>query len=279
MAVRIGADPEILLVNKHGDFHSVEGLVGGTRDKPVRIPDTTLKQFKDGYAMQEDNVMLEFNIRPRNNWHDFIHGIEWALDKVHSAVAVPNGLEFSESPTGFYEADQLMSGQAATFGCLPDLDAWSREQATPVSTSTLGNWRCAGGHIHLGYDNPANVPPFVVARLADALIGLWEVHFRESQGIRRQNYGTAGRYREKPYGIEYRTMSNNWLFHADMLHMAAHGASKLANMIERGNMAEIQGLYTEIPMGEVQRAINTEDGDLARKLTRFITEVENRNAY
>ena len=58
----IGADPELLLLTATGLPKSAIGLIGGTKQNP--------KPFGIGHV-QEDNVMVEFNIPPANNRHEF----------------------------------------------------------------------------------------------------------------------------------------------------------------------------------------------------------------
>ncbi len=272
MSILLGADPELLLVDDANNYRSVEGLVGGTKAKPVPIP-TMEQRYEEGFAMQEDNVMLEFNIAPQRSFVDFDHAVDSTLTVLKREVLLPHGLYASDMCSAEYGSEQLQSGQAATFGCSPDLDAYARDKAAGVSPTLLGDWRCAGGHIHLGYDNPSKVPHFIVATLADSFMGLQEVALGKTQGIRRQYYGSCGRYRVKPYGIEYRTLSNNWLFSADLCQRVAMGAEQLADMVDRGCLSEIQHLFTEIPHAEVRRAINNEDESLAHELVNFINGV------
>jgi len=268
MTVLIGADPEILLVDNANNMRSVEGLCGGTKDVPVPIPQLE-DGFEAGYAMQEDNVMLEFNVPPARTWDRAEDNVNNAMFYLQQAM-VPHALSFHGEPSAEYDVDQLATAQAATFGCSPDLDAYENGQALGVTPSALGNTRCAGGHIHLGFDNKGDIPPFVVAQLADAMIGLWEVYFGKSQGIRRRFYGTAGRYRVKPYGIEYRTPSNNWLFHADMRHMMMRSSAALGHLINDGDTNRVQKLFTELPRQEIARAINGENQTMAKELSKFM---------
>src|SRR5258706_7979790 len=56
--VLVGADPELFLKDKAtGQYKSACGLVGGTKERPKKID-------KRGHAVQEDNVMVEYNIAP-----------------------------------------------------------------------------------------------------------------------------------------------------------------------------------------------------------------------
>ena len=54
---KLGADPEVFLVDKRGDPFSAEGIFGGTKAAPK-----PMDGLPEGYFIQEDNVAAEFNI-------------------------------------------------------------------------------------------------------------------------------------------------------------------------------------------------------------------------
>jgi hypothetical protein len=274
MAVTIGADPEILVTESAASkrFRSVAGIIGGTKSKPIAIPGLE-HEFTSGTAMQEDNVMLEFNVIPVRGSGDFMHVIDNALSALTENVLRPKKLRMSALCSALYEEKELQSPQAREFGCSPDMDAYTQAQADLISPQTVGNNRFAGGHIHLGFENPEQVPDFVIVQLCDAVMGLTEVRYSSGeggQGMRRQLYGTAGRYRAKPYGIEYRTLSNKWLWHHGLRDILAKRALMLAHLIDSGDVQSIHRLYTEIPFGEVQACINAEDFGAADPLYKHI---------
>lgn len=279
MSVSIGFDPEILLIDDNDEFLSVEGLVGGTKSKPVPIPEMKKSYFEQGFAMQEDNVMLEFNTAPANDWRHACNNVDLALHYVGMHIGDVSDARFYRGCVGTYSDAQLSTGQAREFGCSPDLDAYTRNFTTPISPAMLGNERYAGGHIHIGYGNTDIVPHSVVAQLADALVGLWEVYYKLSQGNRRQHYGTAGRYRVKPYGIEYRTPSNQWLWDDTCRSRMLQGADNLATILDQGNTPFLHKLFTEIPRQEVAIAINQENTGLAIELSRFISALLVEDGY
>jgi hypothetical protein len=276
----IGADPEVLLarVSRTANLVSVEGLVGGTKDAPVPIPGLEA-EFEHGTAMQEDNVMLEFNIAPQQNWQTAVQVVDNTMAYIRRGVLAQHNLNWHKAPSGEYDESQLQTGQAATFGCSPDYDAYENGKAMGVTPAALGNWRCAGGHIHLGYTNPADIPPFVIVQVLDMAIGLLEPMYELSQGIRRQFYGTAGRYRPKSYGVEYRTPSNNWLFDGELRNASLRGAHVVARMVDRGQESEIHKIFTEVPRREVAQAINREDTAAATELYHFVQGMVSEAGY
>lgn len=275
----IGADPELLLRNQQGQLVSAEGLTGGTKEAPVPILGME-ELFEQGFAMQEDNVMLEYNLQPMTNVSGFVAANRAAITNITKNLLNPNGLTIHPDPVAEYDPSYLQSEQAMRFGCAPDQDAYSGGSPSVVrSPSLMGNHRMAGGHIHIGFDNPANIPTHIIVQLADMLIGLTEVRISNTQGMRREYYGTAGRYRQKPYGIEYRTPSNRWVFDTDLQEKLGDGAWRLATRLENGQENVLHELYTSIPPQEVRNAINTEDRDTARRLYREINQLESSHGY
>lgn len=91
----------------------------------------------------------------------------------------------------------------------------------PIDTEPYkGKWvfttnaRTAGGHIHIGCDQlKTEIEICAVARLLDLFVGIPSILFDHSEESkkRRRIYGQPGRFRVKPYGLEYRTLSNWWL--------------------------------------------------------------------
>lgn len=265
MAVTLGSDPEVFLARRNDTtaFVPAVGQIGGTKGEPIPIPG-----MPKGFMMQEDNVMLEFNTPPSSDWMEFLHLNYEALAGLDDVLA-PKKLQIARNIcyAEFSEAD-LDTPQAREFGCLPDMDAYSGGAAPPIGPADLGRHRLAGGHIHLGFNNPANIPTFVIAQLCD-VVALHEVLFGGSQGPRRQFYGSAGRYREKPYGIEYRTLSNKWLFESLAGQHLASGLWHIAAAVDRGDIKAVHRAFAEIPWAEVRRALANEDETLSEEIIRF----------
>jgi hypothetical protein len=83
--------------------------------------------------------------------------------------------------------------------------------------------RTAAGHIHIGwtedqdcYDKEHYTLAARIARQCDYYLGvnslLWD-----KDDTRRSLYGKAGAFRPKPYGVEYRVLSNRWLTSDDLI--------------------------------------------------------------
>ncbi len=217
--------------------------------------------------------MAEFNIPPTRDARSFAECTSLMLDQVRNIVRTTSEhLDIDYASARLFPYEALQSKQARVFGCSPDFDAYKDGDAhLPVRPSELetsdGAWRYAGGHIHLGYE--ADVPPHVVAQLCDVFLGLPSIGLDKQDG-RRGLYGQAGRFRPTAYGMEYRTLSNFWIFDSNLAYDLGHRALRIGAMIE-GQVGMVQKVYHEIPWLDVQAAINEENEELAADLLAYVT--------
>lgn len=209
----VGADVEMFLKDVEGTPVPCVGVVGGTKQVPIPLPG-----LPTGFAMQEDNVMFEFNIAPANSADKFISHIGMALKSIHS-VLEPKGLSMNIIPAQRFEMRQLKSKQAQHIGCEPDFNVWERKVNNIVEfPEGFKNLRTSGGHVHVSFELDGKVPSFpqdiesmeCVVMAMDVFLGIPLIQV-EPANERRNLYGRAGAFRHKPYGIEYRTLSNYWI--------------------------------------------------------------------
>lgn len=198
MTLTIGADPEVFFANKKSLVSTI-GLIGGTKEKP--------KDLGGGFMILSDNVAGEFNIPPAKSATEFANNIVTGLDKLVQ-VAIKNNCHVSRLASASFPEDQLKTPQALEFGCEPDVNAWTLEfnMRPNAVDSTL---RSCGGHVHVGgitEDEHINV-----IRAMDLFLGVPSI-ILDNDTERRKLYGKAGAFRPKPYGVEYRSLSNWWIF-------------------------------------------------------------------
>jgi len=267
--ITLGTDPELFLRDtRTGGVYSAVGLIGGTKDKPI-----PMEGMAEGFAIQEDNVMVEFNIPHASSGQRFARRVREGLLHINHVVrttGLPLDLDIGACARLFTH-EQLNNRQAQMFGCSPDFNAHQQGQpCSPIKPEALveeaGAWRFSGGHVHLGYESAA--PDFVAAALADVFLGLPSVSL-DQQGVRRSLYGQAGRYRPTPYGIEYRSLSNFWIWDEQLSRQIGDRAYTLGTYLE-GDAAELQRIYAEIPWHDVQDAINTENEEKAADLLTYL---------
>ena len=203
----IGADPE-LFFKQDKKFVSVVGLIGGTKQEPMPIG--------AGCAIQEDNVAAEFCIPACNSASEFIRSINYAVNDINQR-ADKLGLSLAKlTASAVFDEDQLQTQQAQEFGCDPDYNIYTG-MANPRPKARNKALRSAGGHVHVG----TKQNPFEVILAMDLCLGVPSV-ILDKDTQRRKLYGKAGCYRPKPYGIEYRTLSNFWIWDNRTINWVYH---------------------------------------------------------
>lgn len=227
----VGSDTEVFLKDNQGNPVPVVGLLGGTKDKPRAV-------ISKGFAVQEDNVMAEFNIPPATNAVTFSKNIQTMVDYLSNDFK-KRGLFLDIVPSRHFKPEQLANPQAQTIGCSSDFCVWTEsENEIDMTSPLLKTMRTAGGHIHISFQhngkkpNITTIEPFVAA--LDITLGVGSM-FLDTDTERRKLYGKAGafRYKEEYGGVEYRVLSNFWIRSPEiskwvfnMVHFSAKLATK-----------------------------------------------------
>lgn len=204
MKLRLGCDPEVFLLNQQGKFVSSIDKVGGSKLIPRQ-----LEGMEKGFTVQEDNVALEFGIPPASSAKDFVSKIRAVMKETQEKI-VP-GYHFSNVSCVSFPEEEMKDTRAFVFGCEPDFNAWTKEQNVMPEVNDL-YLRSAGGHIHV----ETNINKEIGVKYMDLFVGIPSVLMDQGH-LRKQLYGKAGAYRPKPYGFEYRTPSNYWIFNDDLI--------------------------------------------------------------
>jgi|LakMenEpi03Aug12_release.lakeMendotaPanAssembly.Ray.scaffolds.fasta_scaffold263433_2 hypothetical protein len=236
--ITIGTDTEVFLVNTQtGKVTSAEGIIGGSKEEPLNIT-----SLGEGFALQEDNVMAEFNIPATNDNEEFKSNIDKILNHINTNYTNFKALIV---PSANFNPIDLLTEQANKFGCDPDFDAYLMQQNFPPDPIMFPDIRFAGGHVHIGLldklgvksidfiqDNPLQtVNPEIlhvlgnVVKFMDLFVGLPSTILDEDDQ-RKNVYGTPGRFRLKPYGVEYRSLSNYWIKDGYLIDMVLNGTKK-----------------------------------------------------
>jgi hypothetical protein len=79
-----------------------------------------------------------------------------------------------------------------------------------------------------------------MARLMDRYLGVPSLGWDKDQ-IRRKTYGKAGNCRVKEYGVEYRALSNAWLFEPTIMRYVFDATIKAAKALKNGEDGDIIG--------------------------------------
>ena len=243
VSMRLGSDPETFLEDVNGKPISAIGYIQADKWNPLQIPD-----MEKGFTLQEDNVSLEYGIPPASSAEEFVHHIQAVMER--SKEWVP-GLTFSKLSCIVFPEDQMQHPLAHVFGCEPDWCAWTGN-TNPKPVPPHPFLRSAGGHIHVETQEDKHQ----VVKGMDLFLGIPSVLMDEGE-LRKQLYGKAGALRYKEYGVEYRTLSNFWIFKEELIKWVWRNT---ARALENVSMD-----YTPYA-DEIQQAINNSDRALAKKL-------------
>jgi len=199
----IGSDPEFFVKNEKGFLPSTM-FIAGTKELP--------EEMGDGFALLKDNLSIEGNIPASYSKKEFINNLEFLKKLINIAIEnspVPDA-KITYTDEARFKRAYLMSEDGMTFGCSSYEDAWEiKKVPTPVLIGL--NTRQIGFHIHIGYeilddsDYTKDVFNVAITRAFDALISYQsdKVHYSKT---RRDHYGKFGSYRDKPYGVECRSL-------------------------------------------------------------------------
>lgn len=249
--ITIGTDPEMFLRDSNtGKFISVVGLVGGTKKNPLPITN-------EGHAIQEDNCAVEFNIPPCKTAEELVKHITFVKDYISDTILKPKGLELAIQASATFEPDQLMTQQSQTFGCDPDENAWTGEtnEINRVGIDPL--LRSAGGHLHIGYDNPKTKTSLELVQAIDLFITIPSL-ILDDDTRRRELYGKAGAYRLKKFGVEARALSNFWIKTPELISWVHQQVLTAVEWVNFG------GIITNPE--QIVEAINTNNKELALQI-------------
>ena len=210
--IRVGCDPEVFVKNQQS-FVSAFGMIKGDKRRP--------KKVKDG-AVQVDGMALEFNIEPAEDEKTFVSNIDSVLTQLHSMVPDQHDIAAESSADFGWDYIRRQPMKARDLGCDPDFDAYRggvENEKPDVNLST----RTAAGHVHIGWTEDKDVSDphhfddcILITKMLDATLGVPSVILDKNGAERRKMYGKAGAFRPKSYGVEYRVLSNFWIFSEEL---------------------------------------------------------------
>lgn len=252
--VTIGSDVEVFLAGEEDLPISAVGLIDGGKEDPV--------VFLPGFGLQRDNVMAEFNIPPiaLGDKKGFANAFKICLE--HLSSVIPQALHILISPSVEMDESQLQCEEACTFGCSPFIDIYKQPFTGPITDESIyaedvGNFRFAGGHIHIGWENSGLChhkdsgmvtdqteleKKLFLASLCDIFL-LLPSYSEDLDDRRRMYYGKPGKVRFKSYGIEYRSLSNYFVKSEDFMEKIM---GRLVAMVDYANHVSPEDYQTAI---------------------------------
>jgi hypothetical protein len=202
-----GCDPELFIVDPDGNYVCAD-MIPGTKENPHGV--------KFG-AVQRDGFAAEINIDPVSTFEDFNRNIKAVLGQLENML--PKGFKLVATPAIRFSPEVFAAApdEAKELGCSPDWNAWDQQLNPPPKLPDDPFLRCAGGHLHMGWTKEAEkgdvqhmMNCFSLVKQLDWFLGAWSTK-HDPDTTRRKMYGNAGACRIKPYGVEYRVLSNFWV--------------------------------------------------------------------
>lgn len=248
--VTIGSDAEMFVKSiKDGSVFPVCGLIGGTKKKPKQMGG-------GGFFVQEDNVLIEFNIPVCRDKKSFITSMATGVSRAKNQL--PPSLHADIIASAHIDKAFLSIHQACVFGCEPDFNAWKRE-VNPRPHADDPTLRTAAAHVHIGWDEPNDDDRHALIQMADLCAAVPAV-LEDKDTERRKLYGKAGAFRVKEYGVEHRVLSNYWIRDNVYVGQVWERYMSAITRVNRGDT--LSDKDAEL----VQLAINDNNRDLAKDL-------------
>lgn len=261
--LKVGTDCELFIKDLSGQTIPVIGLLGGDKINPRPVLD------EEGYAVQEDNVMAEFNIPPRSDVTSFVTSINKMLGFLSAHFWELDFMRLDISASQIFDPKQLEHPQAKRIGCEPDFCVWTTKMNVLKNTHPLlKQMRTSGGHVHFSYlvegNPPSTLDRLEFVRMNDLHYGVASV-LLDGDSRRKELYGKAGAFRMKDYGHEYRVLSNFWLESDDLKAWVFNQAQECVKaMNEKGTY--YQDMFSGTLGKLIQKCINDNDKGLAKEL-------------
>jgi Phage phiEco32-like COOH.NH2 ligase-type 2 len=260
----IGSDPEIFAEDEDGQLIPAFNFLG-SKTKPT-VANATNGQGPNN--MYWDGFQAEFETAASHcmGWHG--DSLQNGLKGLHNALKVYNPKAKLSVKTVFDIPQKVLAEAKAehvAFGCNKSLNVYGAEGFTAPGHEVP--YRSAGGHIHIGFQGAKFTTKEIedAVKAMDAVLGVAAVSMFGNYDDKRRRlmYGLAGEYRLPKHGLEYRTLSNAWLFHpvtANIVFDLARSAFKFGQ----------SGLfkYWKATEQETQDCINTCDVKKARAIIK-----------
>lgn len=235
-----GSDPEFMLKNGDRYVSAIEVVLG---DIANRI---TVR----GHQFYWDNVLAECAINFGRHKTEVIDNFRDCLG-IYAEMVHPHVLVAQASQE--YPPEALQDERSQIVGCKPDTCAYMMEVATPPRDKMCGKpLRSCGGHIHLGQEEGIldgdGCEPVIIVHLLDLFLSIPAMFIEKdpTSAARRSLYGQAGRYRPKPYGIEYRSLGNFWLASPKLVELVYDICDFTISFVETGHWKQLWSFDEEL---------------------------------
>ena len=249
-----GSDPEIFVETAKGELIPAFNFLG-SKENPNKIGTNTI--YWDGFQG-------EFTVGANNCCAFMLDSVQTGLKGLLDAARKFDPKAKLSAKTVFDIPIPLIresKPEHVAFGCNASLNAYGMKGLEEPGNQVF--YRSAGGHIHLGFMKVDDTTMVNIVKALDAILGVAGVSLfaKFDDPRRRQMYGLAGEYRTPSHGLEYRVLSNAWMFHPLIANIVYDLARPAATFGWKGMMK-----HWKATEAETIKAINDCDVPLAREI-------------
>jgi hypothetical protein len=223
-----GADPEIFVEDEHGAVIPAFAFLG-SKAEPHRS--------HEGCGVYWDGFQAEFETRSNMCLAYLVDSVHYGLKAVYEKARQYNpNAKLSTRTVMEIPFDMLQNSEEkfVTFGCMPSLNVYGL--TGKVVPARELPFRSSGGHIHFGFGQKPQETINEIVKALDAILGVACVSMFANfdNPIRREFYGLPGEYRLPAHGMEYRPLSNAWMFHPTIMNMVFDLSRKVVMFGQNG---------------------------------------------
>lgn len=269
-----GSDPEFMLA-KDGRYASAINVIKGSIAEPIE---------RNNHRFYWDNVLAEAAVEPAMSKQEAVAKIGDCL-RLYADIVAPYKLIAQSSQD--FPSDELDCEDAKKINCTPDVCVYKMKQMVAsdatVEAFAMGTLRTCGGHIHVGHDMLLEgTNPYYFIYLMDLFLGAPSVLMDKdpTSPRRRELYGQAGRFRQKPYGLEYRSVGNFWLTSPILVELVYDIVNFSLDFMESGKVADLikfdesqpfHKMFTTVPFKKsaLKNCIDNSDRGAAEKFLKY----------
>jgi len=253
-----GTDPECMILDvEQNKIVSSIPILKRDKHKPIDL--------KDGFKCFCDNVLIECSVPPAKNKKEFIKNLRTVFTRMQETLG--DKYKLMPKASHVYDKQDLEPSyniDPMEIGCHPSINVYAMEQKLPPAFN--GGLRTGSFHLHFGHKLFKDFQTRLnTIKLLDIYVGLSSIIFDkdESSAARRQLYGEAGQFREQKWGLEYRVLSPYALKTPKLVDLVYDLADYSFNHVRHGTD---KAFVNSFNADKIQKAINTCDVELARKL-------------
>lgn len=236
-----GSDPEFMLM-KDGEYVSAIDVINGSVEEPIE---------DNGHSFYWDNVLAECAVKPSFDKLEALNNFQDCL-KRYAKIVSPYSLIVQAAQN--YPKQVLNDPKAKVAGCEADNCCYTmsvmKGELSAKDAIANGDLRTCGGHIHVGHDillSDGPEPIFAVY-LFDLFLGVPSLFLDKdiTSSKRKEIYGQSGRFRNKEYGIEYRSLSNYWLQSPKLLELIYDITNFVIDFLEQDKAKNILSFNEDV---------------------------------